>query len=89
MVIKEGCVGVAASFALTVIGHSHAHCNTTVETAPGYFVGCSDGREVSDSESIGLGPITTEMVQAGQQAVREGRWISLADLRRELRSQGV
>ena len=35
-------------------------------------------------DDIGLGPVTDEMVQSGIAAVKDGRWITLEQLRKEL-----
>lgn len=73
------------SFIATTHGEVHQKCADHQVMAQIVASYCST--EVADSASSALGRITASDIEEGERAVREGRWISLADLRRELRNQ--
>jgi len=73
------------SFIATTHGEVHQRCADHQVTAQ--IVASSSSIDLAGSASSALGRITARDIEEGERAVREGRWISLADLRRELRSQ--
>lgn len=61
----------------------------TIEVRPTeQVVAFSHTTTPTDTAATALDVITAADIEAGERDVREGRWISLAELSRELREQG-
>lgn len=75
----------ATSFVATASNYGHEHCVHVRSTQQN--VATCHAADTADAACSALNTITARDIAEGEREVREGRWIGVAELRRELRSQ--